>query len=111
MLAGTRAEFPDWTTSGKTGSNVKARAKTTASPTPQATYTKEEVAKHDKRDDCWIIVDGKVYDVTDYVEEHPGGDAILNNAGADSSDAFHGPQHPSRVFDIVDDFLIGTLKE
>jgi|APGre2960657423_1045063.scaffolds.fasta_scaffold43994_2 hypothetical protein len=31
--------------------------------------------------DLWIIVKGKVYDVTSYVEEHPGGDAILRNAG------------------------------
>lgn len=35
-------------------------------------YTKEEVEKHNKREDCWIIVDGGVYDVTNYVDEHPG---------------------------------------
>jgi cytochrome b involved in lipid metabolism len=32
----------------------------------------------------------KVYDVTSYVEEHPGGDAILNNAGDDSTEGFFG---------------------
>lgn len=32
----------------------------------------------------------QVYDVTAYVEEHPGGDAILNNAGDDSTDGFFG---------------------
>jgi hypothetical protein len=32
----------------------------------------------------------QVYDVTPYVEEHPGGDAILNNAGADSTEGFFG---------------------
>lgn len=45
---------------------------------------------HNKKDDCWLIIDGKVYDVTPYVEQHMGGDAILRNAGADSSKGFHG---------------------
>ncbi|XP_017698591.2 cytochrome B5-like protein [Phoenix dactylifera] len=74
------------------------------------TYTKEEVCLHNKRDDCWIIIKGKVYDVTPYVEEHPGGDAMLNNAGGDSTEGFYGPQHATRVFDMVDEFCIGDLK-
>ncbi|KAF3341954.1 cytochrome b5 [Carex littledalei] len=73
-------------------------------------YTKEEVSKHNTRKDCWIIVKDKVYDVTPYVEEHPGGDAILNNAGRDSTEGFYGPQHATRVFDMVDEFYIGDLK-
>lgn len=65
--------------------------------------TRAEVAKHNTREDCWLIIDGKVetfsfpstdtikvYDVTDYVDDHFGGDAILNNAGGDSSKGFHG---------------------
>ena len=52
-----------------------------------------------------------MYDVTSYVDEHPGGDAILRNAGRDSTEGFYGPQHPSRVFQILDDFLIGSLAE
>jgi len=72
-------------------------------------YTEEEVAKHCSKEDVWIVVKGKVYDVSGYVEEHPGGDAILKNAGKDATEGFHGPQHPPRVFDIIDDFLIGKL--
>ncbi|KAL6900636.1 hypothetical protein ACP4OV_005312 [Aristida adscensionis] len=53
-------------------------------------YTKEDVSKHNTRKDCWIIIKDKVYDVTSYVEEHPGGDAILNNAGGDSTEGFFG---------------------
>lgn len=33
------------------------------------------------QDDAWLILDGKVYDVTEYVEEHPGGPAILKHVG------------------------------
>ncbi|EER98759.1 hypothetical protein BDA96_02G183500 [Sorghum bicolor] len=75
------------------------------------TYTKKEVSTHNTRKDCWIIIKDKVYDVTSYVEEHPGGDAILNNAGDDSTEGFFGPQHGTRVFDIIEDFCIGELKE
>ena len=44
--------------------------------------------------DLWIIIDGKVYDVTDYIEEHPGGASILNNAGGDSTIGFKKDHHP-----------------
>ena len=72
-------------------------------------YSKEQVRQHQSADDCWLIIDSKVYDVTPYVEEHPGGTAILKHAGGDATEGFHGPQHPDRVFDLIDDFLIGTL--
>ncbi|XP_057873741.1 cytochrome B5-like protein [Cryptomeria japonica] len=77
----------------------------------QKVYTKSEVAWHNKSTDCWIIIKDKVYDVTSYVEEHPGGDSILAHAGDDSTEGFYGPQHASRVFDMVDEFYIGDLKQ
>ncbi|XP_065849965.1 cytochrome B5-like protein [Euphorbia lathyris] len=74
-------------------------------------YTKSEVSLHNKRTDCWVIIKEKVYDITSYVEEHPGGDAILNHAGDDSTEGFYGPQHATRVFDMIDDFYIGELEK
>eukprot|EP00475_Leptophrys_vorax_P021824 TRINITY_DN2965_c0_g1_i1.p1 TRINITY_DN2965_c0_g1~~TRINITY_DN2965_c0_g1_i1.p1 ORF type:complete len:150 (-),score=11.33 TRINITY_DN2965_c0_g1_i1:86-475(-) len=73
------------------------------------TFTAEEVATHNKRTDAWIIIKDKVYDITPYVEEHPGGSSILNNVGGDSTEGFFGPQHPSRVFDQVDEYYVGDL--
>lgn len=41
-----------------------------------------EVAKHTKKNDCWIVLDSHVYDVTSFLSEHPGGASIiLKNAG------------------------------
>ncbi|XP_075517611.1 cytochrome B5-like protein [Primulina tabacum] len=74
-------------------------------------YTKAEVSLHNKRTDCWIIIKEKVYDVTSYVEEHPGGDAILTHAGDDSTEGFYGPQHATRVFDMIEDFYVGDMKK
>ena len=49
-------------------------------------YTREEVAKHNKLNDCWVIVNNKVYDVTSFISLHPGGcEAILKNAGTDQT--------------------------
>jgi len=95
----------------------KARARATSIDDARATsidvdrpYTAEDVAKHDNANDCWVIIDGKVYDLTSYVEEHPGGvSAIARRAGGDCTKGFRGPQHPSRVFDIVEDYRIGVL--
>jgi hypothetical protein len=39
----------------------------------------------------------------------PGGEAILRNAGGESTDGFFGPQHPRSVFEIIEDFCIGRL--
>ena len=72
-------------------------------------YSSAEVAQHNQIDSLWIILKGKVYDVTPYIEEHPGGSAIFRHGGQDSTEGFFGPQHPERVFDLIDDFYIGDL--
>ena len=68
-----------------------------------------EVARHCTQTDAWVIIDGVVYDVTDYVDAHPGGDEILRNVGGDASVGFHGEQHPAHVFETVKKFAVGRL--
>lgn len=55
-------------------------------------FTPTEVAKHSSSEDAWLIIDGKVYDVTDF--DHPGGDVLLSYAGQDASEVF-AAMHPT----------------
>lgn len=67
------------------------------------------MAKHNKEEDAWIIIQNKVYDVTGYVEIHPGGDTILNQVGGDSTVGFQGEQHPATAWDVLQNYYIGDL--
>lgn len=71
----------------------------------------EELSKHDSAADCWSVVGGKVYDLTSYVNSHPGGSgAISALCGKDATQAFSG-QHggASSPTNILASFLVGTL--
>ncbi|SBS85510.1 cytochrome b5-like Heme/Steroid binding domain containing protein [Plasmodium ovale curtisi] len=51
------------------------------------TFTREEVSKHNKKNDAWVIYKNKVYNVTYYILYHPGGeDILLEQAGQDVTD-------------------------
>lgn len=60
----------------------------------------------------WVAIDGNVYDITDYVNSHPGGWLPISNlAGRDCTDAFAN-YHPARVYkNLLPRFLIGTVKD
>ncbi|KAJ7103392.1 FMN-dependent dehydrogenase-domain-containing protein [Mycena belliarum] len=57
-------------------------------------WSLEEVAKHNSQGSCWVIIKNNVYDVTDFLQEHPGGaKIILKYAGRDATSAYE-PIHP-----------------
>ncbi|WOO77062.1 (S)-mandelate dehydrogenase, mitochondrial [Vanrija pseudolonga] len=72
-----------------------------------------QLAKHSHSKSLWIAIDGKVYDVTDFLDRHPGGSKILaENGGKDVSKLFHSI-HPPTTFDkyIRPDQYVGQLDE
>jgi cytochrome b involved in lipid metabolism len=77
-------------------------------------YTIEQVAEHNSDESLWIVVDGKVYDVTEFASEHPGGQkALQNHAGQDATQAFnsiskHGLN--SGLPDFMKTMHVGNLK-
>lgn len=51
-----------------------------------ATYSYQEVSKHDKRDDRWIIINNQVYNITNWARRHPGGSRVIGHyAGQDAT--------------------------
>ncbi|CAI9785968.1 unnamed protein product [Fraxinus pennsylvanica] len=67
----------------------------------------DELKKHNKSDDLWISIQEKVYNVTDWAKEHPGGDVpLLNLAGHDVTDAFIA-FHPGTAWKYLDRFFTG----
>jgi L-lactate dehydrogenase (cytochrome) len=71
----------------------------TVQPSGQKLISAEEVAKHNTRDDCWVIISGQVYDVTEFLDQHPGGaKVILQQAGDDATEVFK-PLHPPGVLE------------
>jgi len=56
---------------------------------PEKEYTMEEVAKHNKKEDVWVVVKGLVMDLSGFLDDHPGGvQAIVNFAGRDATEEF-----------------------
>ena len=55
-------------------------------------YTLSEVAQHASRDDCWAIISDDVYDLTEFINRHAGGDEILRACGTDATTLFNSRQ-------------------
>ncbi|KAI1403463.1 FMN-dependent dehydrogenase-domain-containing protein [Hypoxylon fuscum] len=71
-----------------------------------------EVSEHNTQDSCWMVLHGKVYDITSFVPKHPGGRSILlKNAGQDASTAFDSV-HPVEILEeyLEPSQLLGSVE-
>ncbi|CBY24561.1 unnamed protein product [Oikopleura dioica] len=75
-------------------------------------FSLEEVGKHNTGKDCWMIIHNKVYDVTKFLSEHPGGEEILLEcAGVDATEGFEDVGHSADARELLTDYLLGDLRE
>lgn len=76
-------------------------------------FTAEDVADHNKASSCWISRAGKVYDVTKFLDDHPGGDdLILAYAGKDVEVPMKDKlehEHSDSAYEMLDEYVIGRV--
>nr|XP_046243139.1 cytochrome b5 isoform X2 [Scatophagus argus] len=73
-------------------------------------YTLEEVRLHNMSNDTWLIIHDKVYDISKFLEEHPGGEEVLlEQAGADATESFEDVGHSTDAREMLQQYLIGEL--
>ena len=77
-----------------------------------ATYTLAQIAQHNTPTDLWMVIDNNILDVTSFLKEHPGGEqTLLDWAGKDGTVAFDEVGHSQDAWDMIDDYVVGTLEE
>ncbi|CAO2594641.1 Cytochrome b5 [Lemmus lemmus] len=73
-------------------------------------YTLEEIQKHKDSKSTWVILHHKVYDLTKFLEEHPGGEEVLREqAGGDATENFEDVGHSTDARELSKTYIIGEL--
>jgi len=118
FLVGCTTTQPSQESNQQTKQEVqKTEMPSEKTPTPPSSnsFSLEDVSEHNNGDDCWLAINGKVYDVTDYVSNHPGGAAILEGCGTDGTTLYEtrpmgsGSPHSSNARNLLEDYYIGEL--
>ncbi|KAI9897690.1 hypothetical protein N3K66_007546 [Trichothecium roseum] len=74
-------------------------------------FTAGQIAEHNSPEDAWMTIHGQVYNVSKYLQDHPGGpDVLAEAAGADASQAFDDAGHSEDALDIMRGYAVGRLK-
>lgn len=81
---------------------------------PEVVLNMQEVAKHNIASDCWVVVRGRVYNLTSFSSLHTGGsDKILYNCGKDGTNSFDTKggkgSHKETSLDVLNNYLLGDL--
>ena len=89
--------------------------KTSSAASDIMTYSLAEVRQHAARDNCWMAIEGKVYDLTAYLPMHPAGpDIMLNWCGTEATMGMRtkgiGSDHSSFAWRQLENYLIGNFK-
>ncbi|XP_053452012.1 cytochrome b5-like [Nycticebus coucang] len=73
-------------------------------------YTLEEIQKHKHRKSIWLILHYRLYDLTKFLEEHPGGEEVLREqAGGDATENFEDVGHSTDARELSKTYIFGEL--
>lgn len=110
VIVPTASPLPDTTTT----TNTKTPGIQTAISSNTTTISLSEIKKHNNISDCWIILNNKAYDVTSYIDQHPGGLAIVPFCGKDGTQAYNairgGAGHSERAIRLLSSFYVGDIQ-
>jgi uncharacterized membrane protein len=96
---------------GKLRTTAAAPAPTSSTSKVAGTYTSADLAKHASKNSCWSAVGGSVYDLTQWIAKHPGGQGVIEGmCGRDATSAFNG-QHAgaSKPANFLAQYKIGKF--
>jgi len=75
------------------------------------TYTLTDLKANTTEKSCYLLIDEKVYNVTEFLDEHPGGyDIILNTTGRDATEDFEEIGHSNAAREMLDKYLVGNFE-
>lgn len=80
----------------------------------ETSFTLAQVARHDRPDDCWMAIEGAVYDLTDYLPRHPAPPDVINEwCGRDATSGMRNKggnsDHSERAWRQLERYRIGVL--
>ncbi|KAL5777632.1 hypothetical protein ACOSP7_010558 [Xanthoceras sorbifolium] len=77
----------------------------------QKVFTLSDVAQHKFKNDCWFVINGRVVNVTEFLEEHPGGEEVLlESAGKDATKEFENIGHSNAAQKLLLKYQVGVLR-
>jgi cytochrome b involved in lipid metabolism len=78
---------------------------------PVKSFSLAQVAEHNRKEDCWMVINDSVIDVTSFISKHPGGDKIIKGCGIDATGYFNkvGAHMKGIAQTIVNKLTIGKL--
>ena len=97
--------------------------KQVVAPVGEITLSLSEIAKHNKSSDCFMLISGKVYNITPFFGSHPGGNAVMAaTCGTDATDAYMtkdpnatstagGRDHSSNAKSMLAAYYIGNINQ
>ncbi|CAK1544339.1 unnamed protein product [Leptosia nina] len=73
-------------------------------------FSRQEISLRNSKSDLYVIIDNRVYDLTKFQDDHPGGHEVLQQvAGKDGTEEFHDVGHSLDAKELMKKYLMGEL--